>query len=112
MKPTTLSQSDEEVETDFDSDSDYSESEKVLKKNKIQGKYPSLQKHPLYQTHQVSIITSNNLIPNFVGGSLSRCDKGDREYYCITMLTFFKPWRYEKDLLRKRPVLGCSIHRL
>ena len=44
----TVSQSDEEVETDFDSDSDYSESEKVPKQNKIQGKYPFLQNHPLY----------------------------------------------------------------
>ena len=35
VKPTTVSQSDEEVETDFDSDSDYSEFEKVPKQNKI-----------------------------------------------------------------------------
>ena len=101
MKPTTVSQSDEEVETDFDSDSDYSESEKVPKQDKIQGKYPFLQNHPLYETHQVSISTSNKLIPNFVGGSLPRCDKGDREYYCTTMLTLFKPWRHGKDLKKK-----------
>jgi hypothetical protein len=85
MKPATVSQSGEEVETDFDSDSDYSESEKVLKKDKIQGKYPFLQNRPLYETHQVSITTSNKLIPNSVGGSLPTCDKGDREYYCTTI---------------------------
>jgi len=106
VKPTTISQSDEEVETDFDSDSDYSESEKVPKKDKIQGKYPFLQNHPLYETHQVSI-TSDKLIPNFVGGSLPRCDKGDREYYCTTMLTLFKPWRHGKDL-KKQTSLGMK----
>jgi hypothetical protein len=25
-------------------------------------------------------------------------DQGDREYYCMTMLTLFKPWRSGKDL--------------
>jgi hypothetical protein len=38
------------------------------------------------------------LIPNFAGGSLLRCDRGDREYYCTTMLTLFKPWRHGKNL--------------
>ena len=57
-----------------------------------------MQNHPLYETHQVSITSSNNLIPNFVGGSLPRSDKGDREYYCTTMLTLFEPWRHGKDL--------------
>jgi hypothetical protein len=37
-------------------------------------------------------------VPNFAGGSLPRCDHGDREYYCATMLTLFKPWRSGKDL--------------
>ena len=41
------------------------------------------------------------MIPNFVGGSLPRCNKGDREYYCTTMLTLFKPWRHGKDLKKK-----------
>jgi len=29
---------------------------------------------------------------------LPRCDRGDREYYCATMLTLFKPWRSGADL--------------
>jgi len=37
-------------------------------------------------------------VPNFIGGALPRSDRGDREYYCSTMLTFFKPWRTGKDL--------------
>jgi len=36
----------------FDSGSDYSESEKAPKQDKVQGKYPFLQNHPLYETHQ------------------------------------------------------------
>ena len=42
-----------------------------------------------------------DVIPNFVGGSLPRRDRGDREYYCATMLTLFKPWRTGKDLKDK-----------
>ena len=57
-----------------------------------------MQNHPLYETHQVNITKSKNLIPNFAGGSLPRCDRGDREYYCTTMLSLFKPWRHGKDL--------------
>ena len=101
VKPATVLQSDQEVETDFDSDSDYSESKKVSKKDKIQEKYPFLQNHTLYEIHQASITTSNKLRPNFVGGFLPRCDKGDREYYCATMLTLFKPWRHGKEHKKK-----------
>jgi hypothetical protein len=36
-----------------------------------------------------------------VGGSLPRCDQGDREYYCATMLTLFKPWRSGKCLKKE-----------
>ncbi|KZV81646.1 hypothetical protein EXIGLDRAFT_579536, partial [Exidia glandulosa HHB12029] len=38
------------------------------------------------------------MVPNFIGGSLPRRDTGDREYYCCTMLTFFKPWRCGEDV--------------
>jgi len=37
-------------------------------------------------------------VPNFIGGTLPRCDQGDYEYYCSTMLTLFKPWRTGYDL--------------
>src|SRR6202167_2696649 len=98
VKPSAVFQSDEETDTDFESDSDYSASEQVLEKKETQGKFPFLQNHPLYETHQVSISNSKSLIPNFAGGSLPRCDRGDREYYCATMLTLFKPWRHGKNL--------------
>lgn len=51
--------------------------------------------HPLWETHYVRCDRSNleTTVPNFVGGALPRMDQGDREYYCCTMLTLFKPWR-------------------
>jgi hypothetical protein len=98
IKPVVVSQSDKDIDTDFESDSEHQDSEKVSKKEQAQGKYAFFQNHPLYETHQVSISKSQNLIPNFAGGSLPRCDRGDREYYCTTMLTLFKPWRHGKDL--------------
>ena len=50
--------------------------------------------HPLYKMHAVRVCTACfRAIPNFSGASLPRRDAGDREYYCATMLTLFKPWR-------------------
>src|SRR4030095_2383231 len=58
-----------------------------------------LSDHPLHQSHCIQFNTKNkNIIPNIVGGALPRRDKGDREYYCMTMLTFFKSWRRGQDL--------------
>ena len=74
------------------------ECDQAPEKEKVQEKYAFLQNHPLYETHHVSISKSKNLVPNFAGGSLPRCDRGDREYYCTTMLTLFKPWRHGKNL--------------
>jgi hypothetical protein len=55
--------------------------------------------HRQADTHAVHMSEDDNsIVPNFVGGSLPRCDQGDREYYCCTMLTLFKPWRNGKDL--------------
>ena len=51
--------------------------------------------------HTMRFVTDNILrIPSFVGASLPRCDQGDREYYCCSMLTIFKPWRSGLDLKR------------
>ncbi|KAF8220961.1 hypothetical protein L208DRAFT_1330857 [Tricholoma matsutake] len=58
--------------------------------------------HPLVQSHGLRCISANhNIIPNFVGRTLPRCDQGDREYYCITMLTLFKPWQTGATLKSK-----------
>ncbi|KAJ7479681.1 hypothetical protein FB451DRAFT_1031501, partial [Mycena latifolia] len=61
---------------------------------------PFSSNHPLYLTHYVRIYRSNvkSMVPNYIGGSLPRRDAGDREYYCCTMLTLFKPWRSGLEL--------------
>ncbi len=58
-----------------------------------------LSDHPQYHTHEVQCTAlSEFIVPNFIGGTLPRCDQGDYEYYCSTMLTLFKPWRTGYDL--------------
>ena len=55
--------------------------------------------HPLHSSHVTHFNPSKtDVVLNFVGGPLPRHDRGDREYYCATMLTLFKPWRNGKDL--------------
>ncbi|KIL57946.1 hypothetical protein M378DRAFT_15905 [Amanita muscaria Koide BX008] len=51
-------------------------------------------KHPLVDTHAMHVKPDkDNIVVNFIGGILPRCDQGDRESYCLTMLTLFKSWR-------------------
>ncbi|KAF9547539.1 hypothetical protein CPC08DRAFT_648747, partial [Agrocybe pediades] len=61
---------------------------------------PFNDQHPLYLSHEVYCDLSRLkfVVPNFLGGSLPRRDQGDREYYCATMLTLFRPWRTGADL--------------
>ena len=58
------------------------------------GFFQFLPQHPLHDSHGVRVAAEkDSLVPNFLGMTLPRRDRGDREYYCATMLTFFKPWR-------------------
>ncbi|KAK0433762.1 hypothetical protein EV421DRAFT_1718248 [Armillaria borealis] len=62
-------------------------------------KFSFLESHPLHDTHYISMHPEHErYVPNFVGGLLPRHDIGDRDYYCTTMLTLFKPWRCGMDL--------------
>ncbi|KAF4617978.1 hypothetical protein D9613_013011 [Agrocybe pediades] len=64
-------------------------------------KYVSFRKdHPEFLSHEVhcDFSRTKNVVPNFLGGSLPRRDQGDREFYCATMLTLFRPWRTGQDL--------------
>ena len=56
--------------------------------------------HPLHETHEVicDMNKIDTIVPNILGGALPRSDSGDREFYCMTMLTLFKPWRSGKML--------------
>ena len=58
--------------------------------------------HPLHATHALQRLpVDHKRIPNFVGANLPRCDQGNREYYCSTMLVLFKAWRTGNDLRLK-----------
>ena len=61
--------------------------------------YPFLKDHPLSDSHALRLLPENEkIIPDFVGATLPRCDQGDREFYCSTMLALFQPWHSGKDL--------------
>lgn len=69
------------------------------KQRKTTKKYKFLSTHPLYKSHGIELFDEAGArVPNFVGTTLPRRDQGDREYYCRTMLTFFKPWRSGEEL--------------
>jgi len=60
------------------------------------------QGHPQCATHRAWMKRDNPfIVPNFMPNSLPRANHGDREYYCCTMLTLFKPWRGGGDLKLK-----------
>ncbi|KAK0472967.1 hypothetical protein IW261DRAFT_1570337 [Armillaria novae-zelandiae] len=63
------------------------------------GRFQFRDGHPLAHSHHMRMhpVLEQN-VPNFVGGMLPHKDKGNREYYCLTMLTLFRPWRTGKDL--------------
>jgi hypothetical protein len=63
------------------------------------GIFKFVKDHPFYKTHGTRCVPEvKALVPNFLGATLPRCDGCDREYYCSTMLTLFKPWRSGYDL--------------
>ena len=66
---------------------------------KAQTTFHFTEKHSLHDSHASHLISNyEKRVPNFIGANLPRCDQGDREYYCCTMLTLFKPWRRGRDL--------------
>ena len=61
--------------------------------------------HPLYDSHGAQFISNNSRrVPNFLGAILLRCDQGDREFYCSTMLMLSKPWRHRRDLKKGQSI--------
>ena len=68
-------------------------------KNLSRNMFAFTEDHPLFQTHATRVAADGErIVPNFIGGNLPRRDHGDREFYCSTMLTLFKPWRSGFDL--------------
>ena len=95
---TDTDSDDEKDELDVMSAGDDSDTMQRDRRRSLQYYY-FLDNHPQRESHYV---TSNpkcsNKVPTFLGGTLPRCDRGDREYYCATMLAMFKPWRKREDL--------------
>ncbi|KAF7977176.1 hypothetical protein HWV62_4617 [Athelia sp. TMB] len=68
--------------------------------------------HPERTTHRIKVAEDDGtIVPNFMGGNLPRCDKGDREEYCSTMLTLFKPWRSGADLKSEPESWDDAFHK-
>ncbi|KAJ7709293.1 hypothetical protein B0H16DRAFT_1344639, partial [Mycena metata] len=74
--------------------------QKKLDRGRRARSHPFLVDHPRYKSHSATcdFQRMRTFIPNFIGGALPRSDRGDRSYYCLTMLTLFKPWRSPGDL--------------
>ena len=69
-----------------------------------------LKEHPLSDSHVVRHVKDNlQRVPTFVGANLPRCDRGDREYYCSTMLTLFRPWRRGTDLKKTEQLWDAAF---
>ena len=84
---------------EFENDDELNIDENVQYKEDDTCFYSFLPDHPQYNTHEIQCkYLSDFVVPNFIGGTLPRCDQGDHEYYCSTMLTLFKPWRTGHDL--------------
>lgn len=76
-----------------------SEGNETKVRNRRTGLLKFKREHPLSDSHGVRYVKDNlRRVPTFLGANLPRCDQGDREYYCSTMLTLFKPWRCGIDL--------------
>jgi hypothetical protein len=87
------------VDSDEESGDELNIDENVQYKEDDTCFYSFLPNHPQYDTHEIQCkYLSEFVVPNFIGGTLPRCDQGDHEYYCSTMLTLFKPWRTGHDL--------------
>jgi hypothetical protein len=87
------------ADTSLDSVTDVPLDSPGLNKKHLKRIHTFLSDHPLYDTHGIQLHNEDSKkIPNFIGATLPRKDRGDRDYYCLTMLTLFSPWRKGSDL--------------
>ena len=82
-------------ETDDEDLSWYGISKKLKAKRKS-NTFEFSKEHPQYKTHRIQMLSEEKeRTPGFIGGILSRREKGDHEEYCRTMLTLFNiRWPY------------------
>ena len=83
---------DEEYEDNDDDDEDELDVMKELAEDIPKKDHSFWPGHSQYATHCAHVRRENPLVvPNFIPVTLPRSNRGDREYYCCAMLTFFKP---------------------
>ena len=84
---------------EFQPDKDSHEDDNISSSKLPNNSFRFLKDHPFYRTHICTFSEEDDKkVINFIGSPLPRSDKGDREYYCCTMLTLFKPWRSGRQL--------------
>lgn len=87
---TTTSESGDKMDSDSNSQESQPTKHSLLSFQEV---------HPLADSHGTQCHPPSKAhVPNFVGATLPRFNQGDHEYYCCTMLTLFKPWRFGLDL--------------
>ena len=106
---------DDESEETYTEDNDESDAETIVDNlilnNLPKNMYRFTKKHPLFNSHVASFKPLKpNVVVNFIGRILPRCDQGDKEFYCLTMLTFFKPWRCGLDLKKENETWDEMFH--
>ncbi|KAJ6545639.1 hypothetical protein B0H19DRAFT_955240, partial [Mycena capillaripes] len=100
------SDQEERLEDEPDDEEYYNHTEEEFKPSTVMHndgepvQHPFVPKHPLFLSHSATCDFAKlyTAIPNFIGGSIPRSDKGDRAAYCMSILTLFKPWRSPADL--------------
>ncbi|OBZ67369.1 hypothetical protein A0H81_12737 [Grifola frondosa] len=93
-----------ECDSDTDDDDSYAKDSRHDindEHRQARGPYRYVEGHPLRSSHGVFLQRDyNNVVLDFVGGTLPRRDRGAQEEYYMTMLTIFRPmgWRRGCDL--------------
>ncbi|KZT22535.1 hypothetical protein NEOLEDRAFT_1025068, partial [Neolentinus lepideus HHB14362 ss-1] len=83
----------------YDSDVDNDKEKDYIQEKVNPATLTFLPNHPQHNSHYITLVKEGfGYVPNFIGGSLPRRDTGNREFYCTTMMTLFKPWRSGLDL--------------
>ncbi|VDB90195.1 unnamed protein product [Peniophora sp. CBMAI 1063] len=93
---------DDDLDEDYeveDSDDERDEERDQVRRSRSKNSVLFTKDHPQRDSYRIRVLDEDACsIPNFVGGTLPRRDKGDVEWYAMTMLTMFKPWRDPKEL--------------
>lgn len=98
--PPITPKNDTDTDSEYVSDTKLEDQSDETQKTPLWIKFAESQ--PQYATHHVKLCDKGKAkVPDFIGGILPQRDTGNREEYCMTMLTLFKPQRTGKELKQK-----------